>query len=296
MNSRVLFMGGFLQKSEIKKENLDDIRLNKVNVNQKYFRPSCLPALNSQIFPFDFFDPYYEKDVSEIHLPQNLMTSPKNAILNYFSILREAAYFSEGKAGGCGTVGMATTPYPVAYQFLTEDYQIRVTYHDFLHSFQNIGHINLIKLKRVNNAINSPNNWRYFFELETIEGAGKDVTYFAYYYGFITVTGESNRFKINDIVFYGEDFLCAAYHGWSHDAEAVVDIKYGEWCKLVGRRYPTYKQGYIKNIYFNGTDGHNYLFVFFELTNGTDIEIAQFKQGLGGEWVPIKINPNKCVE
>ncbi|APH06966.1 hypothetical protein A9C19_05070 [Bacillus weihaiensis] len=289
-------MGGFLQKSEIKKANLDDIRLNKVNVNQKYFRPSCLSALNSRIFPFAFFDPYYEKDVSEIHLPQNLMTSPKNAILNYFSVLREAAIFTEGKTGGCGTVGMATIPYPVAYQFLTEDYQKRVTYHDFLHSFQNIGHINLIKLKRVNSVSNSQNSWRFFVEVETIEGAGKDVTYFAYYYGFITVKQENNRFKIDDMVFNGEDFLCAAYHGWSHDAEAVVDIKYGEWCKLVRRRHPTYKQGYIKYIYFYGTDGHNYLFVFFELTNGTDIEIAQYKQGISGEWVLIKINPNKCIE
>ncbi|PKG23009.1 hypothetical protein CWS01_14520 [Niallia nealsonii] len=269
--------------------------LVKDTENQKYFRPSCLPALNSQGFPFSFFDSYYEKDVSEIHLPPTIINSPKNTVLNYFRVLKEAAFFSEGKAGGCGTVGMATIPYPVAYQFFAEEYQKKVNYHDFLHSFRNIGHINLIKLKQVNSESNPADNWRFFLEVETIEGGEKESTSFYYYYGFITVKKEVDRYKISDIVFNGEDFLCAAYHGWSHDAEAVVDIQYGQWCKLVRRRHPTFKRGYVKNIYVNGTDGYDYLFVFVELTNGTDIEIAQYKRGIS-EWLPIKINPDKCIE
>jgi hypothetical protein len=42
-----------------------------------------------------------------------------------------------------------------------------------------------------------------------------------------------NRYKIDQIKLYGEDFLCAPYHLWQHDAEAVVAIMYGEWCKLI---------------------------------------------------------------
>ncbi|WP_264170004.1 hypothetical protein [Clostridium estertheticum] len=43
-------------------------------------------------------------------------------------------------------------------------------------------------------------------------------------------------YKISDVQLFGEDFLCAPYHGWSHNAEYVVDIKYGDWCKPVKER------------------------------------------------------------
>ncbi|OEH93873.1 hypothetical protein BFG57_10835 [Bacillus solimangrovi] len=269
--------------------------MGNVNVNQKYFRPSHLPALNYQVSS-TFFHPYYKVDVSEIQLPQYLTTSPEATIINYYSVLMEAAIFPEGKVGGCGTVGMATLPYPIAYHFLTESYQKKVNYNEFVHSFNNIAHINLIKLQRIYSHSNSLKNWRYFIELETIEGSAKDVTYFAYYYGYITVLKETDGYKINNIVLHGEDFLCAAYHGWDHNAESVIEAKYGNWCKLVKTRYPTIQSGYVKNIVFTGTDGFVYLFIFFELTNGTDIEVAQYRQNLNGSWTPIKLIPEKCVE
>ncbi|WP_232696616.1 hypothetical protein [Brevibacillus daliensis] len=264
---------------------------------EKYFRPSCLPVLNNQPTkpPFSF-DPYYGKTLSEIVIPSWLMAAPKDTIRNYFYILQEAANFTGEKSGGCGTVGMASLPYPIAYQFLTTSYQNRLPFQSYVQTFQDIGHINLIKLNKVPADQTQPDIARYFIEIETIEGSTKKLTYFAYYYGFIYIKKEGSLYKIDDIEIHGEDFLCAAYHGWHHNAEAVVDIEYGGWCKLVKRRYPTQQEGYIKYIYFLGTDGNDYCFIFFQLTNGTDILIAQYKKTRNSKWELIEIDPKKCLK
>ncbi|MBU3072308.1 hypothetical protein [Clostridium estertheticum] len=44
-----------------------------------------------------------------------------------------------------------------------------------------------------------------------------------------------------------------------------------------------------------GTDGSDYKFVFFQLTNDTDIEIAQYKKDEKGNWNLIKSDPGKCL-
>ncbi|MGG3802689.1 hypothetical protein [Metabacillus fastidiosus] len=290
MKLPALILGGAFKKQGLLNSNIErHSRPNQKDLNEKYFRPSKLPALNKRNLSYSIG----EKDSIQIELPKQFMLTPRDTIINYFSILREAAHLSDNIAGGCGTVGMATLPYPVVYNFLTIEYQKRVNYKNFFNSFRNIGHINLVKLKRVRNE---KEKWEYFAEIETIEGSLKGLTYFAYYYSFITIIRENDVYKIDDLHFYGEDFLCTPYHGWSHDAEAVVDIKYGNWCKLVSRRYPTVQNGYVKNVFFKGTDGNDYLFIFFELTNGTDIEIAQYRRGLDGGWIEIKIDPEKCLE
>lgn len=135
---------------------------------------------------------------------------------------------------------------------------------------------------------------RYFVEIETIEGTEDNTSNFAYYYAFIEISKEGNLYEISDVQLFGEDFLCAPYHGWSHNAEAVVDIKYGNWCHLVKKRYPTEQEGYVKDVYFEGTDGNDYKVMFFELTNDTDIEIAQYKKDKKGNWNLTKLDPEKC--
>lgn len=61
--------------------------------------------------------------------------------------------------------------------------------------------------------------------------------------------------------------------------------------------YPTEQDGFIKKIYFKGTDGNDYLIVFYHLTNDTDIEIAQYIKSQGkDEWKLIKLDPEKCLE
>ncbi|PGY07117.1 hypothetical protein [Bacillus sp. AFS031507] len=80
-----------------------------------------------------------------------------------------------------------------------------------------------------------------------------------------------------------------------HDAEAVVDIEYGNWCKLVKKRLPIKKDESIKKIDIEGTDVNEYRFVFFELTNDTDVLVAQYKKSLKAKWELIKIDPEKCL-
>ncbi|MFS1515886.1 hypothetical protein V1503_05090 [Bacillus sp. SCS-151] len=135
---------------------------------------------------------------------------------------------------------------------------------------------------------------RFFYEIETIEGfKGKRAEYFGYSYGFIQLVHEEEGYRISHLKQYPEDFLCAPYHLWQHDAESVVNVKYGQWCKFIQKRFPTIKNGYIKHIYFHGNDGADYYFIFFILTNGTDIEIAQFRKVGLKEWNLVEMKPEE---
>ncbi|WP_404468411.1 hypothetical protein [Sutcliffiella horikoshii] len=262
------------------------------NDAEKYFRPSCLPIKNTLFENTQFFDPYYELNYKEIKLPATLTRNPDETILNYFSILREAENLNQNQLGGCGTVGMAKLPFPIAYNFFTKDYQRRVSYNEYLQSFAGIGHLNLIKMNRLpdENGMGP-----YFIELESIEGSSKGVTYFAYYYGYVQLKKEQNLYKIDQMKLYGEDFLCAAYHLWQHDAEAVVAIMYGEWCKLIKKQLPAKQEGYVKTIDYIGTDGADYRFIFYQLTNDTDVLISQYKKSAEGIWESIRIDPYQCL-
>lgn len=258
--------------------------------NQMYFRPSCMPALNRKVISSNFFDPYYEKTYSHIQVPATLTRTPEETILNYFSILREADNTIEKRS--CGTIGYARIPYPLAYNFLSKEYKQKISYEEYLHWFAGIGHINLIKLARIFNENQEEVN--FFYEMETIEAfEGSDAEYFGYSYGFIKLAKEETGYRISDISRSKEDFLCAPYHGWDHDAEAVIEIKYGGWCKLIKHLYPTIKNGYAKNIQFLGNDGAIYYIVFFKLTNGTDVEIAQYKKVGEEGWKQIKMKPEE---
>jgi hypothetical protein len=70
---------------------------------------------------------------------------------------------------------------------------------------------------------------------------------------------------------------------------------YQNWCGLIIKLYPTQQDEYIKRIMADGADGNQYLFVFFTLTNGTDIGIGQYRKD-NNEWVKIMINPYECLE
>lgn len=72
-----------------------------------------------------------------------------------------------------------------------------------------------------------------------------------------------------------------------------MDVKYGYWCKLIQKRHPTIKSGYIKKIYFHGNGGADYYFIFFTLTNGTDVEIAQFRRVGDENWKQVNIKPEE---
>jgi hypothetical protein len=266
-------------------------QIDQAEYHQKYFRPSRLPALNLRHTTSEFFHPYYEKTHEQIEVPPELTKTPEDTLLNYFSILREA----ENLGGrSCGTVGFARTPFPLAYNFLSKEYQKKLSYDDYFNSFAGIGHTSLIKLCRIPDE---KLGIRFFYEIETIEGF-REMTaeYFGYSYGFIQLVQEQEGYRISDLQQFPEDFLCAPYHLWHHDAETVVEVKYGNWCKLIKERYPTKKNEYIKNIYFYGNDGADYYFIFFTLTNGTDVEIAQFRKVGNEKWKQVKMIPEEeCI-
>lgn len=291
--SAKMVMGGKLYIQDFSNE---EYRINNEKIDvEKYFRPSKQPVINDKNLN-TVISNYYEKEPSEINLPDILFKKPEYSIINYFSILREAANPQEGKYAGCGTLGQAKLPYPVAYNFLSTDYQEKLSYDQYLKTFENILHINLLKLKEVPMYNENTNTPRYFIEIETIEGSDKDVAYFAYYYGFIDLVKEENKYLISNLEFYGENYLCAPYHGWSYDAEASVKVRYGGWCSLIKEMYPTEQDGFVKKVYFKGTDGNDYLIVFFQLTNDTDIEIAQYVKSEGQDWKLTTLNPEKYLE
>lgn len=297
-STTIMVMGGQYSNQSAQEKDTADSGLEKDLDEETYFRyvrPSHLPVLNDRAF-WKLLDSSYGKKKAEITIPDQLLNTPEDTILNYFSILRDAAKVQEGKRAGCGTIGQWTTPYPVAYNFLSSDYQTKLPYEEYLNTFQNILHINLIKYIEIPVYYNQNDIIRYFVEIETIEGTQKGIGSFVYYYGFIDLIKEGEQYRISNLEFFGENYLCAPFHGWSYDAEGVVQVKYGGWCKMIKKLYPTEQKDYIKNISFMGNNGNEYKFVFFQLTNGTDIEIAQLKKEANENWKLVKIDPEKCLE
>lgn len=261
---------------------------------EKYFRPSNKPIINKREEVYKLIDSDYDKEYSNISIPSDILKTPEDTMLNYFSLLREAANPMEDKNIGCGSLGTGSVPYKIAYNFFTDEYKEKVSFKDYKKSFENIAHINLLKLKEVPN--HNKNELKYFFEIETIEGSSKGVAYFAYYYGYIYVSKVNNTYKISNIDINGENYLCTPYHGWSNDGALSVEIKYGNWCKMIKSMGKTEVEGYEKKVYFEGTDNKEYMIVFYTLTNDNDVEVAQYIKNEEGTWTNIELNPNKCLK
>ncbi|TQR12686.1 hypothetical protein [Psychrobacillus lasiicapitis] len=290
-------MGALRQKQKWHQSQNDEEKEKYQQVDvEKYFRPSRRSILNNRLFDYHFFNPYFGKTYSEISLPAFFLDTPENAILYYFSILQEAENLTEQLIGGCGTVGWAKTPFSIAYNFFTKDYKQKIPYTTYVASFEGVGHTNLIKLYKLpNQKADQPT--RFFIEFETINGTATGVSAFEYYYGTISIQKEDGLYKIDNINLIGEDFLCAAYHGWRQQGENVVDIEYGGWCKLIKKRLPTKRDDYVKFIDIIGMNGNNYRFVFVQITNDTDVLVSQLiKRKQGSTWEETKIDPTKCVE
>lgn len=142
-----MVMGGRFYQQFSKNEKSQ--KISEKIIDEKYFRPSKSPILNDRDFLSGIFNAYAGKEPSEITLPDYLLKTPEDTIINYFSILKQAANPPEGIRTGCGTIGYAKRPYPVAYNFLSSVFQKKMNYNQYLKSFENILHINLIKLKEI---------------------------------------------------------------------------------------------------------------------------------------------------
>lgn len=266
---------------------------------ESYIRPSKLPILNTRIYSQMFNmqgDGNQPSPPEKVKIPTEYFSSPEETVLNYFSILRDAENLTADKIGGCGTVGASRYPFPLAYNFFTPEYQSKVPYEQYMKSFEGIGHTSLIRMQKLPPDQLHPQDLRYFVELETIEGSDKGVTYFAYYYGPLYIQKQGEKYLISDVQLTGEDFLCAPMHGWAYDAEANVSTRYGYWCNMVQTLYPAQEEGFMKNIYFKGTDGFDYWIQFMHLTNGTDVEVAQYRKDKTGKWETVYLHPEDCVK
>lgn len=263
---------------------------------EKYFRPSKLSILNNSIEANNLINNYFNNSNKNINIPKNYLKSPEDTIVNYFSILREAANPVKGKYTGCGSLGMGKIPYKIAYEFFLEQYKEKNSFNNYEDSFKNILHINLLKFKEVPIDSDNENIIRYFYEIETIEGSENGVGNFSYYYGYLLLSKVNDEYKILDINITPEVYLCAPYHGWQYNAEYSVSIRYGDWCNLIKSVESIEVNDYVKEIYFKGNDDKEYKIQFYILTNDYDIEVAQFVKNNNGQWKNIKINPENCLK
>ncbi len=273
----------------LSRQTVSVMKEKRNNFNETYFRPSSLKSLNNNFIDFNTFSETFKGGT----VPAKLMDTPVKTIVNYFSVLQQAENLTDEKTGGCGTVGYAKEPYPIAYQFLSESNKKSMPYSDYVDSFQGIGHINLIKLIPV--ITENPKEIKYFLELEILEGTNTGGTSFNYYFAEISLVNANNRYYIDSLVLTPEDFFCAAYHGWSQNAESYVEIVYGNWCGLIKKQYPPQQNDFTKEIVVDGVNGDKYMFKFAKLTNGTDFLINTLVQK-DGAWVPVNIDVNKCLE
>ena len=111
-----LILGGrYLEETKIEEEIKVDNEEDIYNL-ERFFRPSNMPILNTKRNLLSIND--YGKKPSDIKINKELLKTPKETIINYFSVLRETANPLDNTQTGCGTLGDATGPYPLAYNFL----------------------------------------------------------------------------------------------------------------------------------------------------------------------------------
>ncbi len=278
-----------LAAESLSRQTIQVMNQRMSNLNEIYFRPSALKALNSNFMePNSLHNSFPDGKVSS-----ELISTPEKSAVNYFSVLQQASNLTEEKNGGCGTIGYGLEPFPIAYSFLSENNKKSMNYEEFVDSFQGIGHINLIKLLPI--KTNKPNTSSFFIELEILEGSSVGVTTFNYYTGELEVLGVNDLYYIDSLTLSPEDFFCAAYHGWSHNAESYVETVYGGWCGLILKQYPPDTDDYIKKIVIDGVDDKKYMFEFARLTNGTDLLINSLVKE-GRKWLPVEIDIEKCLD
>lgn len=296
-SSQNYIFGGLV--NEVAKDNdknLPDVSLSRQTIsvlnkrmsdlNETYFRPSKLNTLNNNFSDFNTFSQTFTNE----SVPPSLMDNPESTAINYFSVLQQAANLTLSKTGGCGTIGYALAPYPIAYNFLSARNKESMPYDEYLASFEGIGHINLIKIIPI--ITENKDSYKYFLELEVLEGSNVGVTTFNYY------TGELDLLKVNGLYYIDflsltpEDFFCAAYHGWAHNAELYVETVYGNWCGLIMKQYSPQQDDYKKTIIVDGVDNKKYMFEFAKLTNGTDLLINSLVK-TDDNWVPAQIDVDK---
>lgn len=284
-SSKKMIAGGSLHFSLHNSGSIPVINQGDNNSSERFQRPSKeLPYPNSYTFR-DF-----QKENEEPPLVTKKFDNPKDLILAYYGILQEASNMF-GYSGGCGSIGWSTLPYPYAYELLTKEKQKEMSFDQFVDSFKGIGYTTLLKLLPAYTPPDTPYGTKYYMvEIEVITGAKatSDAEYnqgsqFAYYYGLVTVEETPGEgWKIKDIGYIPEDFLCAPMHSWFYLSDAVVQIVYGDNLKLINKIDRTEQNDDMISIYASG-NGKSYRFDFVRLTNGYDILLHEYILD-NGDW------------
>ncbi|MEL7655174.1 MAG: hypothetical protein AAGU75_04615 [Bacillota bacterium] len=273
-SSKSIFAGGNLHTSlYFTNETILVVSQQDENIDERFQRPSKKPPYPNL---YSFAD--FQQENGDPPFVTKKFDKPEDLILAYYGILNYAANML-GYSGGCGTVGLAGEPYPYAYELLSKEKQKELTLKQFINSFEGIGYTTLLKAIPAYTPPGTPADIKcYMVEIEVITGdkMNSDEEYsrgsrFAYYYGLITVekTPEGD-WKIKDIDYIPEDFLCAPMHHWFYLSDAVVQIVYGDNLKLVDKIDKIEQEGDMISIYASGK-GKDYRFDFVRLTNGYDI-------------------------
>ena len=260
--------------------------------SERFQRPSQAAA-----YPNAYsFDQFVKTDGSPPEVT-DVFSQPEEVILAYYGILREASNM-QGYAGGCGTIGDAQAPYPYAYSLLSPAGRKDMGLDAFTQSFQGIGHMTLLQLHPACAA------GQYMVEVEVIAGPpeekdkrqGSDIRY---YYGLVTAEEVPGAgWRIRQVKYLPEDFLCAPYHGWAYDAQAVAQIVYQEGLQLFERIDKTEEENGLIRLYGSG-GGKEYRLDFTRLANGADVLLCEYEKIgenwqeadlLSGQWKGLKLS------
>lgn len=273
-----IMAGGYLHDAPRPSEDAQKAYKSKDPViGERFQRPSKQPAVNDK-YTFQNF----EKHNAVPPLGQKCFQTPEDLILGYYGILKNAANM-QGFSGGCGTIGDAMEPYPYAYELLTQETRSKMSLRQYVDSFRGIGHISLLTFTPAHIPPGTPDNIRYYMvEIEIITGKPVDkgeesggyvgqISYFAYYYGIVTVEQTAEKcWLIRQLDFLPEEFLCAPQHGWFYDSNLVVEFVYKQGLKLVDSVDKIVQKNNQVSIYASG-GGKQYRFDFLRLTNGHDV-------------------------
>lgn len=272
-------------------------------ISERFQRPSKQAALLNK---YSFND--FEKQDAKAPLITKTFESSEDVILAYYGILEDASNML-GYSGGCGTIGSSKLPYPYAYELYTKESQSKMDLDQFIRSFEGIGYTTLLKIYPAYIPPQTPHTIQYYMvEIEVITGKqnseerrkyNQQISYFAYYYGIITVERTpKDGYKIKQIDYLPEEFLCAPLHGWFYDADAVIEIVYKQNLKIIDTIGKTEQNDGLIHIYASGNN-QQYRFDFVRLTNGHDIllhentlENGQWKESnlLTDKWENFKFS------
>lgn len=262
--------------------------------DERFERPSKRLPIQNKTF-----------DITSNQTRKLIFSDPEPMILAFYGVLEDAANLA-GYNGGCGTIGQAKIPYPDAYSFLSSSYQNKQSLADFIASFEGVGHINLLTLLpayAVDNDKNESgkhtqqnNAKRFMVEIEVITGKQYDskcppedqqISYFAYFYGLVETVKENNEWKISNIEYQPEIYLCAPMHSWFYYADAVIAIVYQQQKHIIDHIDHIEQNDQIIEI-FASKRNQKYRFEFVRLTNGYDVLLREF-EWQNNKWVEVSL-------